>query len=85
MREFRVFEKKGQGSEAVEAFRAFIRGSVREMIWHAMVLEVDELCGPKHGLVIGETHRAGSSPGSKSEDAASSYPSTATPRVALTT
>lgn len=68
MKEFKLFERLEQGTSGgvAEVFRSLMRGHVRWFICQAMMLEVAELCGPKHQrLRSGEAgaYRAGSSPG----------------------
>lgn len=65
MKEFKLFESLGQESvgEAAASFRGFIRSSVRGLIYRVMVMEVEELCGPRHHPGEGEAYRAGSGPG----------------------
>jgi len=50
--------------EASEAFREYLRQSVRETLWELMQEEVEQLCGPRHARGTGLEHRrAGSERG----------------------
>jgi transposase-like protein len=65
MREFSLLERLGQVSagKAAEVFRVHLRGAVLGMITDVMVMEVEELCGPKYLSLDGDKYRSGSSPG----------------------